>query len=131
MDDTQTNGKLFDPAKRKKLFSPDRMKRFPPAAFLAALRPWQGIRYADLGAGTGYYTIPVLDAVAGVGRFTAVDLSPIMLEDSARSSLTTRTAGACSSSAALTEKCRCLPPASTRSPSATSCTTRRAHLVPD
>ncbi len=81
MDDAQPNGKLFDPAKRNKLFSPDRMKRFPPAAFLAALRPWGGIRYADLGAGTGYYTIPVLDAVAGVGRFTAVDLSAIMLNE--------------------------------------------------
>jgi ubiquinone/menaquinone biosynthesis C-methylase UbiE len=80
MSDAQTNGKLFDPANRHKLFSPDRMKRFPPAAFLSALRPWQGIRYADLGAGTGYFTIPVLDAVAGVGRFTAVDLSPVMLE---------------------------------------------------
>ena len=81
MDDTQPNGKPFDPAKRKQLFSPDRMKRFPPAAFLSALRPWEGLRYADLGAGTGYYTIPVLEAVAGVGRFTAVDLSLIMHEE--------------------------------------------------
>ena len=81
MSDTQTNGKLFDPSKRSKLFSPDRMKRFPPAAFLAALKPWEGLRYADLGAGTGYYTIPVLDAVAGIGRFTAVDLSPEMLDE--------------------------------------------------
>ena len=73
------HGKVFDPGRRHMLFSPERMQRFPPAAFLAALAPSKGMRYADLGAGTGYYTLPVLEALGGEGSFTAVDLSEEML----------------------------------------------------
>ncbi len=74
------HGKRFDPARRHMLFSPERMARFPPAAFLRALAPTPAMRFADLGAGTGYYTLPVLDALAGEGDFVAVDVAPEMLE---------------------------------------------------
>ncbi len=79
MPHPHAHGKVFDAARRHLLFSPERIERFPPAAFLAALAPWKGMRYVDLGAGTGYYTLPVLDALGGEGIFTAVDLSDEML----------------------------------------------------
>ncbi|MHB1845998.1 MAG: class I SAM-dependent methyltransferase [Deltaproteobacteria bacterium] len=78
-DHSHPHQRLFDPAKKGMLFSPERLARFPPAAFLAALAPTPGLRFADLGAGTGYYTLPVLDALRGEGDFVAVDMSEEML----------------------------------------------------
>jgi len=69
----------FDPQNLARLDSPGRRASFPPAAYLAAIAPRPGLRLADLGCGTGYFTFPVLDAVAGEGTFFAVDTSPEML----------------------------------------------------
>jgi ubiquinone/menaquinone biosynthesis C-methylase UbiE len=69
----------FDPANVARLDAPYRRAYFPPEVYLAALAPRPGLRLADLGCGTGYFTVPVLDAVGGEGIFYAVDTSPEML----------------------------------------------------
>ena len=50
-----------------------------------ALAP--GMRVADVGAGTGYFALPMARAVAPSGRVFAVDVQPEMLE---RSSIAAR-----------------------------------------
>jgi ubiquinone/menaquinone biosynthesis C-methylase UbiE len=69
----------FDPGNVARLDAPHRRQSFPPEVYLAALAPRPGLRLADLGCGTGYFTFPVLDALAGEGTFYAVDTSPEML----------------------------------------------------
>jgi ubiquinone/menaquinone biosynthesis C-methylase UbiE len=69
----------FDPQNLARLDAPHRKLHFPPEVYLAALAPRPGLRLADLGVGTGYFTLPVLDALAGEGTFYAVDTSPEML----------------------------------------------------
>ena len=71
----------FDPANLARLDSPGRRERMPAAAFLAAVDPPPGLRLADIGVGTGYCTLPVLDAVAGRGTFYAIDIAPVVLEE--------------------------------------------------
>lgn len=70
----------FDPANVARLDAPYRREYFPPEAYLAALAPRPGLRLADIGCGTGYFTFPVLEAVRGEGTFYAVDTSPEMLQ---------------------------------------------------
>jgi ubiquinone/menaquinone biosynthesis C-methylase UbiE len=50
----------------------DRWRR--PEIVLAALGPRPGERIADLGAGPGYFTIPIADAVGNTGRVVALDV---------------------------------------------------------
>jgi len=47
---------------------------------MAALAFKPGERVADIGAGTGYFTIPVANAVGPDGRVLALDIAPEMLE---------------------------------------------------
>lgn len=46
---------------------------------LAAIAPTEGETIADIGAGTGYFSIPLAQAVAPTGRVLAVDIQPEML----------------------------------------------------
>lgn len=70
----------FDPEKVARLDAPERRLSIPPAAIVAAVAPRPGEAIADLGAGTGYFLWPLVEALAGEGTFFAVDSSPIMLE---------------------------------------------------
>jgi SAM-dependent methyltransferase len=49
-------------------------------AILKALAFRPGERVADIGAGTGYFTLPVAEAVGPTGRVLALDIAPEMLE---------------------------------------------------
>lgn len=72
--------RLFDPAKADKLEDPERVRWLPPAEVLAAIAPAGGAVIADVGAGTGYFALPLARAVGPAGRVVAVDLQPVMLE---------------------------------------------------
>lgn len=70
----------FHPSQMHRLEDPDRLRWLPPAEVLAALGLQPGWSVADIGAGTGYFTLPIASAVGPSGRVFAVDVSPEMLE---------------------------------------------------
>ena len=74
------NARTFRPDQAHKLEDPARLRWLPPAEVigLLALRP--GMTAADIGAGTGYFSIPFAREVGETGRILAVDLQPEMLE---------------------------------------------------
>jgi len=69
----------FDPAQAHKLEDPERLTFMPPEEVLSALHLSPGMTVADIGAGTGYFAIPMAKAVQPAGRVYAVDLEPTML----------------------------------------------------
>src|SRR5689334_18193385 len=71
--------KLFDPASAHKLEDPERLTWMPPDEVVALLGISRGIDVADIGAGTGYFALPIAVAAAP-GRVFAVDLQPEMLK---------------------------------------------------
>jgi SAM-dependent methyltransferase len=54
------------------------VQRSPDIMQALAFRP--GERVADIGAGTGYFTFQVADAVGAAGRVMALDIAPEMLD---------------------------------------------------
>ncbi|WP_261134189.1 class I SAM-dependent methyltransferase [Bacillus sp. Marseille-Q3570] len=68
--------KRFKPEKAGKLFSPERQKLLPVEKILAYLDLEQADSVADLGAGNGYFTVPMAKKVTTVH---AVDIEPQML----------------------------------------------------
>src|SRR5438876_7650390 len=62
-----------------KLDDPERLKWLPPDAVVRQIaRP--GARIADVGAGTGYFAVPLARAVLPGGQVFAVDMQPEMLQ---------------------------------------------------
>jgi ubiquinone/menaquinone biosynthesis C-methylase UbiE len=55
------------------LNDPDRQKWLPSAAVLERLALQPGMRVADVGAGTGYFALPIAHAVNPAGQVFAVD----------------------------------------------------------
>ena len=72
--------RVFDPSQVHKLEAPERLQWMPPAEILAGLDLRPGMTVADIGAGTGYFAIPMARAVAPGGRVFAVDLQPQLLD---------------------------------------------------
>lgn len=72
--------RMFRHESAHKLDDPERQKWLPvePVLQQLALRP--GMRVADVGAGTGYFAIPMARAVTPNGEVIAVDVQPQMLE---------------------------------------------------
>lgn len=68
----------FDPAHMHRLDSPERRKMLPPDTLLKQLPIEETDSVVDLGAGTGYFTIPAAQRTQG--RVIAVDVEPQMLE---------------------------------------------------
>jgi ubiquinone/menaquinone biosynthesis C-methylase UbiE len=73
------NERRFDPARAHLLNDPERKKWLPPDAVIAALHLREGESVADIGAGTGYFSLPMASAVERTGRVFAVDVAPQML----------------------------------------------------
>jgi FkbM family methyltransferase len=71
--------KLFDPASAHKLEDPERPTWMPPSDVLSHLALKTANDVADIGAGTGYFAVPIARAVAP-GQVYAVDLQPQMLK---------------------------------------------------
>ncbi len=69
----------FNPAEAHKLEDPERLKFMPPGEVLSFMDLKPGMRVADIGAGTGYFTLPMAEAVAPDGKVMAVDVSHEML----------------------------------------------------
>ncbi|HEX8924643.1 MAG TPA: methyltransferase domain-containing protein [Terriglobales bacterium] len=73
------NDRVFSHAHAHKLEDPDRLRWLPPAQVLAALELRDGMRVADIGAGTGYFALPIANSLGQSGHVYAVDLQPEML----------------------------------------------------
>ena len=69
----------FDPKSLQKLEAPERGLQFPVDAILDAAGVRAGLNVADIGAGSGYFTLPIARRVAP-GKVYAVDLSAELLE---------------------------------------------------
>jgi ubiquinone/menaquinone biosynthesis C-methylase UbiE len=69
----------FDPKKLEKLEDPDRQQQFPVDAILDAAGACGMLNVADIGAGTGYFTLPLGRRVAP-GKVFAVDAAGEMLD---------------------------------------------------
>jgi ubiquinone/menaquinone biosynthesis C-methylase UbiE len=74
------NDRVFKHAHSHKLEDPERLKWMPPAEVQSHLRLRAGMRVADIGAGTGYFAIPMATAVGASGHVFAVDPQPEMIE---------------------------------------------------
>ncbi|MGH0037663.1 MAG: class I SAM-dependent methyltransferase [Myxococcota bacterium] len=87
---------------KRALYAPDDRDEWQmPDRVIAALAIPPGSRVADIGAGGGYFTFPLADAVGPEGRVYAVDIDTEMLDyiatraqEEGRSNVETRVAGA-------------------------------------
>lgn len=71
----------FNPEKKDKLDSDDRKKAMPPKSTLKNMLVRENIAFLDIGAGTGYFSIPATQIVGQQGKVYAVDTSNEMLEE--------------------------------------------------
>jgi ubiquinone/menaquinone biosynthesis C-methylase UbiE len=71
--------RMFPHQNASVLDSPERREWLPPDEVLSRLEVAAGMNVADIGAGTGYFAIPLADRVAPGGRVRAVDMQPEML----------------------------------------------------
>jgi ubiquinone/menaquinone biosynthesis C-methylase UbiE len=71
----------FDPRKRDFLDDPKRLFFENPDLILseASVRPGQVV--ADIGCGTGFFTVPLAKYVGETGKVFALDTSPTMMKD--------------------------------------------------
>ncbi|MGC9158574.1 MAG: class I SAM-dependent methyltransferase [Terracidiphilus sp.] len=69
----------FPASDAHRLDIPERLIWLPPAEVIAALALRRGETVADLGAGTGYFSLPLAHAVGAEGKVYAVDVQPEML----------------------------------------------------
>ena len=70
--------KRFDPKKADKLFAEERRKLIPAESVLEYLQLKPGDTVADLGAGNGYFTIPMAKKTGNT--VYAIDIEPKMLD---------------------------------------------------
>jgi ubiquinone/menaquinone biosynthesis C-methylase UbiE len=73
------NTRTFKASDAHRLDDPERLKWLPPDEAIQMLSLEPGMTVADIGAGTGYFSLPFARAVAPEGRVLAVDLQPQML----------------------------------------------------
>ncbi len=71
--------RLFKPQDAHKLEDPNRLIWLPVADVICASAIRTGMHVADVGVGTGYFAIPIAQAVGPDGRVYAIDLQPEML----------------------------------------------------
>lgn len=69
---------MFRPHQAHKLDDPERQTWLPPDVVVRLARP--GLRVADVGAGTGYFALPLARAVVPGGQVFAVDTQAEMLD---------------------------------------------------
>lgn len=73
-----SQGHRFNPEKAERLLDPKRQDWVPTEKVLSLLEPNRGEFTADLGAGNGYFTLPI--AAETKQTVYAVDIEPKMLE---------------------------------------------------
>lgn len=74
MNDRRMNASLAD-----RLDHPERLLWLPPAMVIGALAVQPGDAIADIGAGTGYFSLPLAQAIGPLGQVYAVDSQAEML----------------------------------------------------
>jgi ubiquinone/menaquinone biosynthesis C-methylase UbiE len=74
------NDRVFKHTSAHQLEDPERLKWMPPAEVLSRLHLKHGFRVADVGAGTGFFSLPMARAVGADGHIFAVDLQQEMLD---------------------------------------------------
>ncbi len=72
-------GRPFNPSQAHKLDAPERLVWLPPAEVIAALAVRAGDIIADVGAGTGYFSLPLALAAGPQGKVYAIDAQAEML----------------------------------------------------
>jgi len=72
--------RVFDPANRNKLESPERYRILPPFNTLKFLNLRKDDIMVDIGCGTGYFTLPASEIIGPGGRVFGVDISEEMLD---------------------------------------------------
>ncbi|PRX27421.1 FkbM family methyltransferase [Orenia metallireducens] len=70
----------FNPKNKHKLDNPERRKAMPPKETLERLMLLEGDKVADIGCGTGYFTIVASEIVGEKGEVYAIDTSLEMLD---------------------------------------------------
>lgn len=73
------NDRTFSPSQAHRLDAPERQEWLPVPSVLQRLPLRHGLRVADIGAGTGYFALPLAEAIGPSGTVFAVDLQPEML----------------------------------------------------
>jgi ubiquinone/menaquinone biosynthesis C-methylase UbiE len=71
--------KRFKHTESHKLEDPERLISLPPAEVISLLQLRPGMSVADIGAGTGYFAIPIAREILPGGKVSAVDVEPEML----------------------------------------------------
>ena len=74
------NERTFSAADAHKLEDPERLKWLPPTEVITSLELQAGRSVADIGAGTGYFTLPIARTVGSGGKVHAVDFQTAMLD---------------------------------------------------
>ncbi len=70
----------FQPKDIHKLEDPQRKVILPPEEILSLIGLRQGMHFADIGAGTGYFSIPASSIVGSKGHIYAIDILDELLE---------------------------------------------------
>ncbi len=70
----------FDPGKVHKLESPERYQAMPPERLLRRLGLKRDMVFVDVGAGSGFFSVPAARLVGPGGRVVALDVEPVMLD---------------------------------------------------
>ena len=71
--------RLFAASQAHRLDDPTRLLWLPPGEVLGALAWYAGDMVADVGVGTGYFSLPLAEAVGPLGRIYALDAQNRML----------------------------------------------------
>lgn len=71
----------FNPARMHKLDNPERRKLLPPEKILELTGLKKGHTFLDIGAGTGYFSIPAAKIAGESGKVISADISPEMLDE--------------------------------------------------
>ena len=72
--------RVFPASEAHRLEDPDRQEYLPTGEILALLSIAPGETVADIGAGTGYFTLPMAEQVGPGGRVIAIDMQDEMLD---------------------------------------------------
>lgn len=77
---THDHPRRFSPAQAHRLDAPERKLWLPVKPVLDQMELKPGMAVADIGAGTGYFALPIAKLLGPTGRVAAVDVSLEMLE---------------------------------------------------